>query len=194
MRILDLSNIPDVQAPDSLTTVGALRVQQIGNHILLAQKDDNAFDFYSGDKVVLRIVGASGVVSVDGDGVGADDAMELPKSEPVDAGYAVGRYAIAGTPKPSKRITKLAFRSRFKTAEKVAIELASLDNPSAPMQQRAIAAGLRVYLADQQVANYIDLSLPEVAAALKQLVSFGLLSADRVSEILSNDIRDDERP
>ena len=43
----------------------------------------------------------------------------------------------------SARITRLAFRNRFTQAEKVALELAALDNPSATMAQRQQAAALR---------------------------------------------------
>jgi hypothetical protein len=82
-------------------------------------------------------------------------------------------------------ITKLAFRERFTQAEKIAIEIASLDDPSAPMQQRALAAGLRSAQADQRDAAFIDLKNPSTVAGVQQLEAFGLIAAGRANEILN---------
>lgn len=81
-------------------------------------------------------------------------------------------------------ITKLAFRSRFTQAEKVAIEMASLDDPAAPMQQRAMAAGIRAAQADQRDAAFIDLKNLETIGGVQQLEAFGLLAAGRATVIL----------
>ena len=64
-------------------------------------------------------------------------------------------------------ITKLAFRNRFTQAEKVAIEIAALDNPAAAMTQRAQAAALRASQQDLAVALYIDLTRPETRAGVQ---------------------------
>lgn len=82
------------------------------------------------------------------------------------------------------RITRLAFRSRFTQAEKVALELASLDNAVAPMAQRQQAAALRVYLADVEAATFIDLTRADTRAGVQTLESGGLIAAGRAAQIL----------
>lgn len=81
-------------------------------------------------------------------------------------------------------ITRLAFRERFTQAEKIAIELASLDDPAAPMEQRAMAAGLRAVQADQRDAAFIDLLNPMTRGGVQQLEAFGLLPTGRAAVIL----------
>lgn len=81
-------------------------------------------------------------------------------------------------------ITKLAFRDRFTQAEKVAIEIASLDDPAAPMEQRALAAGLRAAQADQRDAELIDLKNSATQGGVQQLEAFGLIAAGRAAVIL----------
>ena len=83
------------------------------------------------------------------------------------------------------KITKLAFRSRFTQAEKVAIEIASLDDPVAPMQQRAQAAALRASQADVAVAQYIDLTRADTRAGVHALETAGLLAQGRADVILN---------
>lgn len=91
-------------------------------------------------------------------------------------------------PTGSRKITKFAYRKRFTPAEKTAIEMASLDDPTKPMAQRAIAASLRASQADAASATFIDLTpgplLEETRAAMMPLEAFGLLAAGRVSAIL----------
>ncbi len=82
------------------------------------------------------------------------------------------------------RITKLAFRNRFTQAEKVAIEIASLDNPAAGMPQRAQAAALRASQQDVAVAQFIDLTRADTRAGVQMLEAVGLLAAGRAAEIL----------
>lgn len=85
---------------------------------------------------------------------------------------------------PTLRITRLAFRNRFTTAEKVAIEIASMDNPSATMPQRQQAAMLRAYLADVAASTHIDLSRADTRGGVQALDAFGLLAPGRALEIL----------
>ena len=95
----------------------------------------------------------------------------------------------------SARITRLAFRNRFTTAEKVALELAALDNPSATMPQRQQAAALRAHLKDLDAASWVDLTRPETAAALQMLEASELIGEGRAAAILDVDsITDIERP
>lgn len=87
------------------------------------------------------------------------------------------------TPAPVK-ITCLAFRNRFTQAEKVAIEIASLDIPAAAMPQRAMAAALRASQKDVDAAEYIDLSRADTRAGVLPLEQAGLIAAGRALEIL----------
>ncbi len=87
-------------------------------------------------------------------------------------------------PVESWHISKLSFRNRFTQAEKVAIEIASLDVPTAPMEQRAMAAALRANQADVNVALYIDLQRPDTRAGVQSLETYGLIGTGRATEIL----------
>ena len=91
------------------------------------------------------------------------------------------------------RVTRLGFRMRFTQAEKVGLEIASLDNPSAELADRALAAGLRVALADQRDATFIDLGDAYTRAGVVQLEQFGLLAAGRAAEILDAPVSPEEQ-
>lgn len=82
-------------------------------------------------------------------------------------------------------ITKLAFRNRFTSAEKVAIEIASLDDPAAPMAQRALAATLRANQMDIQAALNIQLKRADTMAGVRALETYGLIAAGRADQILT---------
>ncbi len=94
---------------------------------------------------------------------------------------------------PSKKITKLAFTNRFTVQEKVILELASMDNPQAPMAERELAASLRVYLEDIDRASFVDLEDPRLNDALIGLSYYGIIDPSRVSEIITSSINDNER-
>ena len=117
----------------------------------------------------------------------------------VEANYP-GAWELAPEPetpltKTSARITRLAFRNRFAQAEKVALELAALDNPSAPMAQRQQSAALRAHLKDLDAASWVDLTRPETVAAVQMLEASGLIDEGRAAAILDVDsITDIERP
>jgi hypothetical protein len=97
-------------------------------------------------------------------------------------------------PPAARRITKLAFRNRFMAAEKVALEIAKLDDPAAPMLNRQRAAALRASLADTQAASFIDLERPDTRAGVQVLESLGLLAAGRALQILDAEIQPEELP
>lgn len=99
----------------------------------------------------------------------------------------------AAAPQDS-RLSRLAFRNRFTTAEKVGLEIASLDDPSATMEQRQDAAALRVYLKDVDSASFIDLADPTTIAGVQALEAAGLLEPGRTEEILLAPIQAGERP
>lgn len=92
------------------------------------------------------------------------------------------------------RITRLAFRNRFTTAEKVALEIAALDNPAAPMPQRAQAAALRANQADLASATFVDLQRPDTRAGVQMLEAAGLLAVGRALVILDAPVAAEEGP
>jgi len=107
---------------------------------------------------------------------------------PLEIYNHIKQIEIAETPK--RRLTKLQFRNLFTPDEKVAIEFASLDNPSGTREERLQAAGLRVFLADVEAATpeqdgtSIDLDDPRTVAGVNALETYGLIAADRAAEIL----------
>lgn len=95
-------------------------------------------------------------------------------------------------PHANGRITRLAFRLRFTKPERVSIEMASLDNPAADAPTRAMQAGLRVSLADQRDATFIDLNNSVTRDGVLQLEQFGLLATGRALEILDTAVNEYE--
>lgn len=92
----------------------------------------------------------------------------------------------------SRSITRLAFRQRFTQAELIAIEIACLDDPSAPIQQRQQAAALRVMQRQVNEATYIDLDQPDIRAGVQQLEAAGLIVPGRAAQILDAPIQPHE--
>ena len=90
------------------------------------------------------------------------------------------------------RITKLAFRNRFTQAEKVAIEIAALDDTTKPMVVRAQSAALRSSQADILSATFIDLTRTDTRAGVQMLESAGLLASGRALVILDTPPTADE--
>ena len=95
---------------------------------------------------------------------------------------------------PDTRITKLAFRNRFTSNEKVAIGFACLDDPAAPMPQRLQSAALRANQADLAAATFVELLRPDTRAGVQMLETAGLLAAGRALEILGAPVTPEERP
>jgi hypothetical protein len=109
-----------------------------------------------------------------------------------------GDFALLGLNKPAvfasdRRVTKLAFRNRFTLAEKAALEIAQLDDPGAPMSQRAQAASLRANQADVAAATFIDLERPDTRSGVQALEAAGLIATGRAMQILDAPVEDDER-
>jgi hypothetical protein len=116
----------------------------------------------------------------------------------VVAHFGAGRWR-AVQPQPDqpaaaapRHVTKLAFRNRFTAAEKVGIEIAAIDDPTATAARRQQAAALRVNQADQRDAIYIDLDRPATRAGVQQLESVGLIAAGRAAQILDTPIEPHE--
>lgn len=102
-------------------------------------------------------------------------------------------HVPAPPPSEDRRVTLLGFRNRFTKAEKIAIDLASIDNPAAPMAQRQMAASLRADIKDQENGSCTDLDLPETRDGVQQLEQFGLIAAGRAAVILDGPITEIER-
>ena len=104
----------------------------------------------------------------------------IPPEEPIETRHPI--------------ITVFAFRKRFTTQERVAIERAALYNPADDEQTQQERAELRTLLNDLASARHIYLLHTELAAGMQFLVDRGLLAQTRVSEILSVTIDEEERP
>ena len=120
-----------------------------------------------------------------------DAGLPLPSKEALDTW-------ILSNPKSelpaNTKITVLAFRNRFTLNEKVQIDMASIDSPAAPIQQRQLAAQLRVMNSDLTVATFVDLARPDTRAGVQQLETFAIIGAGRASEILDDEIQASEVP
>ena len=107
--------------------------------------------------------------------------------------YAAEGVTAAGYPMTA--ITKLAFRNRFTQAEKVTIEIAQLDDPTASMASRQQAAALRASQNDVQAGSFIDLANPNTIAGTQALEAAGILASGRSAIILdTTTIQPSERP
>lgn len=124
---------------------------------------------------------------------GPDEYIDAPADFDVtrlgEYRYEYGALVLA----PDVRVTRLAFRNRFTSAEKMALELAALDAPTAPMPQRQQAAAIRAYLADVASASFINLADPGTRAGVQALEAGGLLAAGRATVILNAPVTPSER-
>lgn len=119
---------------------------------------------------------------------GPDEYIDAPADFDVtrldEYRYEDGALVLA----PDTRITQLAFRNRFTSAEKMALEMAALDDPTAPMAQRQQAAAIRVHLADVAASTFIDLAAQDTRAGVQALEAGGLLTEERALEILDTPV------
>jgi hypothetical protein len=111
--------------------------------------------------------------------------------------YLAGSYRVAAQQDAptalTRHMTKLGFRNRFTPAEKIAIEIACLDDPSAPMPLRQQAAMLRASQADQRDATYIDLDRADTRNGVQALEAVGILAAGRALQILDAPVTEEDR-
>lgn len=77
----------------------------------------------------------------------------------------------------SSAITQLAFRNRFTPAQRIAMDLASIDNPSGTQQERATQAAFRDMLAELNSSSYVQLDRADLLPKLQQLEAAGILGA-----------------
>lgn len=94
----------------------------------------------------------------------------------------------------ARHVTRLAFRNRFTQTELITMEIAGLDDPTAPMPSRQQAAAIRVMMRQVDNANYIDLDRPDTRGGVQQLEAGGLLGVGRALAILDGEVRPDELP
>jgi hypothetical protein len=141
---------------------------------------------------------STGNVTRDSDGVQVAPAQSI--DDPLYVEYitwvTAGNIPTEYTPPPEpvySKITVLALRNRFTQAEKIAIDMSSIDNPASSMQARQLAASLRVMMSDLNVATFVDLSRPDTIAGIQALETYGIIGTGRSSEILTSPVQDFER-
>lgn len=103
-------------------------------------------------------------------------------------------FTAPAAPAPVRHITPRALRMRFTSAERVAIEIGMLDDPTAAMAVRQQAAALRAYMGDLAAAQYIDLDDPATVSGVQMLETAGLIATGRAAAILSQDPQPGELP
>lgn len=118
------------------------------------------------------------------------NSVEIPAGSNAGIGWVYdGVNFIAPTPPTYEpvvppvnwKITRLAMRNRFTTAEKVALyELAKTNTL------------IQIFLDDLAAATFIDLQRDETVGAIGQLVTVGLLTSARGTEILTTEPSPDE--
>jgi hypothetical protein len=91
-------------------------------------------------------------------------------------------------------ISKVALLRRATLTERVALEMAQIDNPAAEIEQRQYAATMRVWMRELEIMKAINLVDPAVILGIQGLESSGLIGRGRAAEILSQVVADDEAP
>lgn len=86
----------------------------------------------------------------------------------------------------TKVMSKLKFLERFTDAELAGIEAFAAGTS-------AYSFAMRVALRKQQVAEFIDISLPQTIAGVGNLVALGLLTSERANLILNTPVTEAER-
>lgn len=94
----------------------------------------------------------------------------------------------------TRHISRLAFRNRLTQPEKIAFEMAQVDDPAAVLTVRETAAALRVMEKDLSAGQYVDLNAAATQAGLAQLEALGIIAAGRADEIIWGDILPIEVP
>lgn len=110
--------------------------------------------------------------------VTADNLILLAESDPSPIGKMWNGSTWEDVPEPEpepvRNITRLAFRNRFTTSEKVAIYTAAESNVL-----------LRVFLDDLANSQEVDLDFPGTIEGVMALEHFGIIAEGRAAEILS---------
>jgi hypothetical protein len=117
----------------------------------------------------------------------------LPTKEELDA-WIEEITTGSGSTDLGTKITVLAFRNRFTIAEKIQMDLMSIDNPNASAEQRQMSAAIRVILRDLDNAAYVDLSRDDTLGGITLMQNCGILTPERGNQILMNPIQYIETP
>jgi hypothetical protein len=147
-------------------------------------------DSTDAQSVFWRRVEDGYVIGFNRPGVGEPSSTE--DAPPAD----IDRYAPAiAEPEPAapRHITVYAFRARFTTDEKIAIEMAATDNPASSVQVRGFAARVRASEKDIASARHIDLNMDATREGVMALEMVGVIGAGRALQILDDPIQDHER-
>ncbi len=154
------------------------------------------------ERVYASVVG--GIVSNVFIGGGQQDDIDVTLADPRPAPgwkYAGGAFSppppVESPQEPDaalRIVTNLAFDLRFTKEERVDIEMASLDDPTAPYEMRRQAADIRVALQRANKASWSDLDDPVTRANVQQFEQYGLIGEGRAAEILDTPVDESERP
>lgn len=100
--------------------------------------------------------------------------------------------AVIKVQQTNTKLTQLGFLNRFTDAEAIAIDLASIDNPSGTALERTNSAAIRRYLAKINAATYVDVTRQDTIDGINALSALGYVNIERIPEILSTNITDEE--
>ena len=85
-----------------------------------------------------------------------------------------------------------AFRERLGLSVKIKIEMACLDNPAALIEQRMMAARLRVMKDDLANYTHVDLARADLLAGLNDLKAAGIAAQADIDRVYAPPFRDEE--
>lgn len=153
----------------------------------LAGREGTGFMELNNDRFVLRLTDQAGVEIVQDRGYSYETTGDAEYVEAQEDAPPEDTTPVYGTV-----MTKHAFRNRFTVEEKTAVEFAAVDISDAPTEQRQLAAALRSYLRDLDLADSIDIGLPEVRAGLEFLETVQLLAAGTADRVCDAPLTADE--
>lgn len=130
----------------------------------------------------------------DGIDVTTHDPRPAPGWRYINGEFTAPPAASAPASVPDRRVTRLAFDNRFTQAERINIDLSSIDNPTGTLAARQQAASLRDMRTQVNNATFIDLDRADTRAGVQQLETSGLIGVGRAAQILDAPVQDHERP
>lgn len=121
------------------------------------------------------------------------ESLDQPGEHDIGVGWSWSQNEGFSAPAPEpvqsqpapKKITQLAFISRFTDAEAIALDLASIGST-------VEAASIRRFMQKINAATFIDLDLAVTISAVNQLESVGLIGPGRAEVILTAPITEEE--
>lgn len=100
-------------------------------------------------------------------------------------------YPVKDVVKAPVKITKLAFLTRFSDEAAIAIDIASIDDPTASGAARQQAAALRRFIQKVNAATYIDVTRDDTVNGVLSLVGT-FISQEEADSILSTEVGENE--